>query len=262
LQDSKTVNGIPGLVDMPVLGNILFGSQHTDKESGELLIAMIPHIVRTPDYTSENLRGIYAGNDNTVKLYYAPRPEASPQQPAPSPQPLPGQAATPASTQPGTPQPTTPQAAPPATAPVPPAPPGQSRISFLPAAVNATVSGNVTVNIQLDNAADLFSGSPIKVKFDPSQLRLNEIAPGDLFTRDGTRVTSVKDIRNDSGEATITVARLPGSSGVTGSGVIAALNFVAIGKGSSVITISESALKNSQQQPINVTVGELPVKVQ
>ena len=87
LQDSKTVNGIPGLVDIPVLGNVLFGSQHTDKESGELLIALIPHIVRTPDYTAENLRGIYAGNDNTVKLYYAPKvdpsaPAVPPQRPS------------------------------------------------------------------------------------------------------------------------------------------------------------------------------------
>src|SRR5579883_2581854 len=58
LQDSKTVNGIPGLVDMPILGSTFFGSNHTDKERGELMIAIIPHIVRTPDYTAENLRGI------------------------------------------------------------------------------------------------------------------------------------------------------------------------------------------------------------
>jgi general secretion pathway protein D len=259
LQDSKTVNGIPGLVDMPVLGSVLFGSQHTDKESGELLIALIPHIVRTPDYTSENLRGIYAGNDNTVKLYYAPKPEpaapaasaasaASAAQPqtAPAPQPTPAQPAQPA----------------PATPPNPPAAPGQARVNFLPNAVNAAVSGNITVTLQLENAADLFSGSPIKIKFDPAQLRLNDIAPGELFTRDGTRVTSVKDIRNDTGEATLTVSRLPGSPGVSGSGAIAALNFVAIGKGSSSITISESSLKDAKQQPINVTLGQLPVKIE
>ena len=50
-------NGIPGLADIPVLGHVLFGSDHTDKENGELLIALIPHIVRTPDYTADNLRG-------------------------------------------------------------------------------------------------------------------------------------------------------------------------------------------------------------
>ena len=29
------------------------------------MIALIPHIVRTPGYTAENLRGIYAGNDQS-----------------------------------------------------------------------------------------------------------------------------------------------------------------------------------------------------
>ncbi len=37
------------------------------------MIALVPHIVRTPDYTAENLRGIYAGTDQVVKINYAPK---------------------------------------------------------------------------------------------------------------------------------------------------------------------------------------------
>ena len=55
------VNGIPGLVNIPILGKILFGSDHTEKDSQQLMIALQPHIVRTPDYTPENLRGVYSG---------------------------------------------------------------------------------------------------------------------------------------------------------------------------------------------------------
>jgi general secretion pathway protein D len=94
------------------------------------------------------------------------------------------------------------------------------------------------------------------------QLRLNDISPGDLLSRDGVRVTAVKDIRNDTGEATLTVSRLPGSPGISGSGVIATLNFVAVGKGSSRITAADSVLKNSRQESLTVTLGELPVTVQ
>jgi general secretion pathway protein D len=261
LQDSKTVNGIPGLVDIPVLGNVLFGSQHTDKESGELLIALIPHIVRTPDYTSENLRGIYAGNDTTVKLYYSPKPAPagsdSPATPPASASPAPAGA-------PGAPAAAAATSTNPANAvnPANTVNSGPTRISFTPAPVTASVSGAVTVTVQLENANDLFSGSPIKIKFDPAQLRLNDIGPGELFTRDGVRISAVKNIRNDTGEAELTVSRLPGSSGISGTGPIAALNFVAIGKGSSTITVVDSALKNSQQQPIQVVLGEVPVKIQ
>lgn len=243
LQDSRAINGIPGLVNIPALGKIFFGSENTNKERGELMIALIPHIVRTPDYTTENLRGIYAGNDNTIKLFYAPRQEAAV---VPVAQPIPGP-------QPAAPKPTVPETL---------AAPGQPRISFTPGAVQASVSGVVTVTIQIENAADLFSGAPIRIKFDPAQLRLNDITPGDLFSREGNVVTSAKDIRNDAGEATLTLSRMPRAPGVSGSGTIATLNFVAVGKGSSTIAVVEAGLKNSQLQPLTVTLGEVPVTVQ
>ena len=120
----------------------------------------------------------------------------------------------------------------------------------------------VAINIQIENAGDLFSVSPIRIKFDPTQLRLNDVTPGELFSRDGGRSTTVKDIRNDTGEATLTVSRLPGSPGVSGAGPMATLNFTAIGKGTSAVTIMELDLKNAQQQSIPAALGELPVTVQ
>jgi hypothetical protein len=49
IRDSLSANGIPGLVNIPALGNVLFGSKNTEKDKTQLLIALIPHIVRTPD---------------------------------------------------------------------------------------------------------------------------------------------------------------------------------------------------------------------
>ena len=123
------------------------------------------------------------------------------------------------------------------------------RLGFNPSTVAASPGSNFTVTIQVENAKDLFSAAPLKIKFDPAQLRLNEMAPGELFTRDGVRVNSVKDIRNDNGEATLTVARFPGSPGISGSGGVAVLNFVAVGKGASAVTVVDSTFKNSQGQP-------------
>jgi general secretion pathway protein D len=245
IQDSRSVNGIPGLSSLPVLGKVFFGSEHTDKERGELLIVLIPHIVRTPDLTPENLRGIYSGNETQFKLNYAPRGEASgPAQPeAPKPA-----AASPA------PAPSNPPAAAPAA--------GAAKISFAPPSVQTATGNAISISVQVENAADVASGSPIRIKFDPSQLRLNDAAPGDLFVRDGARTTSTKDIRNDTGDATLTVSRLPGSPGITGSGSIVVLNFVAIGKGNSTVTVVDAGLKNTQGQPVPVTPGELSVRIQ
>jgi general secretion pathway protein D len=267
LSDSKSVNGIPGLVDMPVLGGVLFGGTNTDKSKSELLIALIPHIVRTPGYTEENLRGIYVGNDATVKLMRAPEPESPPPAPPANPaatKPQAPGAPSSATIVPSAPAPSAAGAAPLVTTlpASPPAVPGEPRIRFNPPAIQATTGSTVQVTIQAENVKDLFSAAPLRIKYDPAQLRLNDMGPGELMTRDGTRATSVKDIRNDNGEASLTIARLPGSGGVSGSGALAVLNFVAVGKGTSKISVIDSTLKNSQGQPVSVTLGEASVRVQ
>lgn len=265
--DSNTVGGLPGLTNIPILGQFLFGSSTKNKTSAELMIALIPHIVRTPDYTAENLKGIYAGSDQVVKLYYTPKTaEAAP--PAVNPPASNPPASNPAAENPPATVPPVPPGVPQAAAPVPPAAPpqavfegGPARVRFAPAAVEALQGAPVQVMVQLENVADLFSASQIRVKYDASLLKLNDVAPGEIFTRDGVRITSVKDIRNEVGEATLTVARAPGTKGISGSGAVLMLNFTAIGKGEGKVTLPEFVLKNSQLQPLAATPGELSVKI-
>src|ERR1039457_4119875 len=76
-QDTKTKTGIPGLGSIPVLGR-LFSSESVDRERQELMIALIPHVVRRPEYTAENLRGIAVGNQQSVHLNYGRQPGSPP----------------------------------------------------------------------------------------------------------------------------------------------------------------------------------------
>lgn len=262
--DATTVAGLPGLTNIPILGQFLFGSSTKDKSTGELMIALIPHIIRTPDYTAENLKGIYAGSDQVVKLYYAPKtPEPAPAPAAnnpPASNTLAANPPAPPATAPSVP-PAAPQAAAPPLAPAPTFEGGPARVHFTPVAVDAKQGGPVMVMVQIENASDLFSASPIRIKYDSSLLRLNDVTPGELFTRDGARVTSVKDIRNELGEATLTVARPPGTKGISGSGAVLVLNFTAIGKGTGTVKLPDFLLKDSQLRPMAVHPGELPVKI-
>src|ERR1700722_11358500 len=84
-QDSSVIGGVPGLVNIPILGKYLFGNVSKDRQKEQLMIALIPHIVRKPDITGLDLRGVSAGTDATVKLSYAPRVDvpAVPAAPAP-----------------------------------------------------------------------------------------------------------------------------------------------------------------------------------
>ena len=71
-QENKTVTGIPGLSSIPLLKH-LFSGDSTDRSRSELMIVLIPHVIRRPDITPENLRAIAVGNFTTVKVNYAPK---------------------------------------------------------------------------------------------------------------------------------------------------------------------------------------------
>ena len=47
------------------------------KSDSELLIALVPRMVRTPDLDDLSYKGIASGNLNTVRLTYAPRQSAA-----------------------------------------------------------------------------------------------------------------------------------------------------------------------------------------
>lgn len=71
--DGTTVAGLPGLTNIPLLGQFLFGSSTKNKTNSELMIALIPHIIRTQDYSAENTAGVYAGTEQAVKVYRTPK---------------------------------------------------------------------------------------------------------------------------------------------------------------------------------------------
>ncbi|HEY1493583.1 MAG TPA: hypothetical protein VGF49_03540 [Candidatus Solibacter sp.] len=68
-QDTKTTTGVPGLSGIPILRR-LFSGENVDRQRGELMIAIIPHIVRAPEVTPENTRTVSVGTAATTKLTY------------------------------------------------------------------------------------------------------------------------------------------------------------------------------------------------
>ena len=138
-QDTNTLNGIPGLTNIPILGRFFLSSNTKDRSRGELLIALIPHIVRTPDIEALDVRGVAAGTDQTVKLSFAPRKEETP--PAP---PTPPAPAAPAPAAPAAP-------AAPSAAPAPSAPAGEPKLSFSPSPVQVALSAPLIVDSRSAN---------------------------------------------------------------------------------------------------------------
>ncbi|HYI93784.1 MAG TPA: hypothetical protein VEX68_09595, partial [Bryobacteraceae bacterium] len=144
-QDSKSIGGLPWLAELPVLGRF-FGSHHEENSRGELMIALVPHVVRSAELTDVNLRAVNAGSDQNVKLNYTPRPLLV-TTPTPAP------------------------AAPAPGAPAEPAKPAMPRLIFNPGSATVQLNAPVSVQLVLENVTDLYS-TPVKLTFDPKILKL------------------------------------------------------------------------------------------
>jgi general secretion pathway protein D len=66
-EEDKSVSGIPGLGQIPGLKR-LFSSENITRTQNELLITLVPHIIRSPEITPQDLKEAATGNANTVKL--------------------------------------------------------------------------------------------------------------------------------------------------------------------------------------------------
>lgn len=235
-QESKSVSGVPGLASIPVIRR-LFTSESIDKSESELLIALVPHIIRTQGLDDLSYKGIASGSQNTVRLTYASqRPaEAEPAAPAP---------ATPAPAK--------------VAAPVSPAPP--ARALFSPAAVEAQPGGTVTLNLQVENAADVFA-APLRIKFDPNVLRVTEVTRGGFLAGDGRDVIFTRNILNDTGDVGVNLSRMPGNAGVSGSGTLVTLTFQVIGKGVTTVSAPQFTIQDSRAQTILTASPQVAITV-
>ncbi|HLN01844.1 MAG TPA: cohesin domain-containing protein [Bryobacteraceae bacterium] len=298
VEEDKSVSGVPGLGNIPILRR-LFTSETTTTKQSELVIVLIPHIIRSVDITDVNLKTIDSGNSTSVHLRYAPQKPETPPAPQPqatappAPQPAPAAAAdvtVPPQTPPAAGVPNVvvpaqgapvapvgvpripgvnapPAGAPPMGLPVQPAKPqptqeaaGKASVKFVPAQTTAQVNGTVTVSLMVDNAADLAS-TPMLIRFDPKILQLGDVVRGNLLASDGQQVAFSKNVLNDTGEATVNVSRFPTTGGVSGSGTIVTLVFRAIAPGDTVVTVPSLVLRNSQSQPILTATPALTVSV-
>ncbi len=291
-QDDRTVTGIPGLSSIPWLGTLFKGTS-VDHNRDDVVIAVIPHIIRKPEFSAEDMRAVAVGTQS-IKINYAPEsPEAAALVPpvggvagAPPVTAPPIGTQTPAgiqaaptvgripgvgTTAPGMPPATAPPlgvppvtslsaTAPPATAPPATAPPAGVALHFNQQTIEAAAGKTFTVSIMADNAADL-GAAPIHLQFDPKILKLNDVVAGDLLAKGGAVPILTKNIQNDVGSATIQVSRQPGLTGVAGSGVIATLTFSAVAAGQTQIVAPKIELRNSQGQPAGTGSPMLSVHV-
>jgi general secretion pathway protein D len=258
-QQTKSLTGIPGLANIPIL-KYLFSQTQTDHSENEIVFALIPHIVRGPDVNELNQREIAVGTANAIELrpvsaQPAGQEPAAPRGNAGAPPAPPAQNAAPAAPAPGAPA----QAN--AAAPGSQGPAGAPSFGFDPGTITAAKGSTFTVNIAISGAQNVLS-VPLQMTYDPTKLQLLNVSNGGFLSQDGQAVALVHREDETAGSVQITATRPPGAGGVSGQGPVVTLTFMAKSPGQAPLTITRGGARDPSMQAIAVNGAQAVVTIQ
>jgi general secretion pathway protein D len=255
--DTKTLNGWPGLANIPIM-RYLFSTDNVEHQENENLIVLIPRIVRMPDWTRANLRALYSGTESFPGV----RREMDIKTPSANPSPTLQQTLPPA---PGGVSPAAPPVvAPTAPTPATPAPQAQTsgpRIRFEPAALNLAPGQTATIGVVVENVTDLFS-VPMLLQYNPAIVSVEEVRHGGFLTGGSQEIALVQRVDKEHGQAIISATRQPNTPGVNGSGTLLGVVVKALAPGTTNLSIVQVNAKDSQQKPIPLVTSEATLRVQ
>jgi type II secretory pathway component GspD/PulD (secretin) len=256
--ERRSLTGFPWLLRVPVIKQ-LFSSNDTSVRQSDIVMLLTPRIVRTHELTPQDVGPLRIGTQSNLGIS-GPPPLLG--QPAPTPV----GAAAPA---PAAPAPT------PAPAPVPqPAPPqgqaqAQPQVQLLapaasvPAANVATGAagaaapgsgqvlvsvppefrvgaGPYTVPISITGASQISSVS-LTVTYNPSVLRVRVAQEGPFLRSGGVQAAFTQQGDPSAGRLDLAIVRPGDTTGVAGTGLLAALLFETVGPGPANLAVNGSA---------------------
>ncbi len=246
--DTKSLSGIPGLAQVPIL-KYLFGQTQTEHSETETVFVLIPHIVRRQVLSNLNEEAIDVGTASAIGLRRASHTAAPATQ-------TPGPAAGAGSV-------AIPQPAPAATAPPMPQlterAAGQASFAFDPPTSTQPAGSTFTVSVLLNGAQNVHT-VPLQLSYDPKLLQVVNVSNGSLLSQDGQIVTVTH--REDDGTMQITAMRPPGATGISGQGPVVTLTFMAKAAGQGSLTIARGGARDPAMQALRVDGATATVTIQ
>jgi general secretion pathway protein D len=269
-QNNLTINGTPGLGELPSFFKYFFSSQSKEVQTQEIVFILIPHIVRESVLSRMNTRAIDTGTGTSIELRRETPAEQALNNPAPPPvKPRPTGPATTAANaaaamvnlNPQTPT-ITPPVVPPLAGETPAQSPGSGppiSLRVIPPESNQGIGSTFQVGVNLSNGHDVFS-VPLQLQFNPAVLQLVNVDSGEFLSRDGQPVALV---HRDEGNGLVSISaeRPPQTAGVSGQGSLCTLTFKAVAAGESNLALVKVGARNSTQASLPVVGSQAVVHV-
>jgi len=239
--ERRSLRGFPTLLRLPVIKQLLSSNDNTIGQT-DIVMLMTPRIVRTHELTQLDVNPIFVGTQQNLGLQ-GPPPIIIQEVPVPVPAAAAAPAAAgqaPAAAGGAAPTPTAPApalpgagAGAPAAAPaagVVAAPAGAQVVISPPSAEFRVGQGPYTLPISVTNATRLSSMS-LTITFNPAVVRVRTVQEGSFMRSGGAQATFTNRADATAGRVDIAIVRPGDSTGVAGTGLLAALVVDAIGSG-------------------------------
>jgi general secretion pathway protein D len=272
-QDRVTVEGLPGLTSIPGIRR-LFGNSITEREQTDIVMVITPRIIRSHELRPQDLGPIYVGTSQNFGATRVPSLIGD------------GSGAPPATVGlTGELPPGALQATPPGGAPIPPAgakppaggvetpPVGGGKPNVVPiqpvgetgaapkpggpARIVVTAGGEqqaagppFTVPVTIENVSDVNTVS-LSIAYNPQVVQAASVSQGSFMAQGGVQPAFVPKIDSQAGRVEIAIARPSGGASVTGSALLASIQFRPLAGGTSPITIT-AVVSGADGKPVQV----------
>jgi general secretion pathway protein D len=226
-QTTKSVSGVPGLSQIPLL-KYLFSNVSDTLSQDEVLIVMTPHTVRMPDILPLNQRMLDVGIEGDVRLR----------------------------TMRGAPQ----AALVPVAASQGSETPAIARMRFDNPNLTEKSGETWDALLRIENVRNASSAS-FEISFDAGLMKLIQVSNGDFLGKDGQPVAVVQSVNEQTGRTTVTLTRPPASAGVSGEGILAVLKFQGDHAGQTSLAVVPVGIRGASQESIPVQGTQATVTI-
>jgi len=233
-EERKTVSGIAGLKNVPILGS-LFSSTNQTIQQTDVILTITPYIIRTVPLSKEDLEPLWVdlgGISPGASARGGPPEEALAQRRARQRAEVEDMARR----------------------------REQNQVFLTPANFEVPQNREFRVSVNARIQEDISSMS-LNISFDPGTVTLKEVVRREFLNRLGKDVPFLKNIDNSSGVCTIGFSSTEIGKGIKGTGSIATLVFQAVSKGESTVQVTSVSANKPTGQALMFETGQSRVVV-
>ncbi len=238
-EERRTIKGIPGLKDIPLLGR-LFSSEDTTIEQSDVILTVTPYIIRTVPITAEDAKPLWVDVDTSATEAGLPgllEDELMGRQLNPGAAERSLQARN-----------------------LPGAGGAGNSIQLLPANFEAPVGRTVRVSVNLRSDQEIGNLS-LNLSYNPQILSLSEVTEGGLVRQLGEQAPFLKNIDNNSGICAIGFSSPQVGKGLRGGGTIATLVFEPKSPGECMVSVTGISAMGANGTPVTLQPSQSRIVV-